>query len=251
MNSKEILVAAGRDFLRANWERREAVPSDQSKGVPAPAQQKPCPQGGRIVELVPRDQLSIGSMPLIEAITNRCSRRKFDGSALSLEEISFLLWAVQGLRERGGTRSFRTVPSGGCRHGFETYLYSGRVAGLEEGLYRYLPLDHRLCHLRSGADLRERLDEALYDQYWDSAAVFLWTVVPYRMEWRYTVVAHKILALDAGHVCQNLYLACESIGCGTCAIGAYDQKKLDAFLGVDGEEEFAIYAAPVGKALHS
>jgi len=78
--------------------------------------------------------------------------------------------------------------------------------------------------------------------------VFIWTTIPYRMEWRYSVVSHKIIALDAGHVCQNLYLACESIGCGTCAIGAYDQEKMDRFLGVDGEEEFAIYAAPVGRA---
>ena len=78
--------------------------------------------------------------------------------------------------------------------------------------------------------------------------MFIWTTIPNRMEWRYSVVSHKIIALDAGHVCQNLYLACESIGCGTCAIGAYDQEKMDKFLGVDGEEEFAIYAAPVGRA---
>jgi nitroreductase len=48
-------------------------------------------------------------------------------------------------------------------------------------------------------------------------------------------------------MCQNLYLACEAIGAGTCAVGAYHQNKLDAFLGVDGQDEFAIYVAPVGK----
>ena len=75
----------------------------------------------------------------------------------------------------------------------------------------------------------------------------MWTVIPYRTEWRYSFISPKIIALDAGHVCQNLYLACEAIGAGTCAIGAYNQAALDALLGVDGIEEFAIYVAPVGK----
>ena len=56
-----------------------------------------------------------------------------------------------------------------------------------------------------------------------------------------------MIALDAGHVCQNLYLACESIGCGTCTIAAYRQCELDQFLGLDGDEELVVYLAPVGK----
>ncbi|MFO7569003.1 MAG: nitroreductase family protein, partial [Smithellaceae bacterium] len=67
-----------------------------------------------------------------------------------------------------------------------------------------------------------------------------------RMEWRYDLAAHKVIAIDAGHVCQNLYLACEAIGAGTCAVAAYDQEACDALLGVDGHEEFTIYLAPVG-----
>lgn len=55
------------------------------------------------------------------------------------------------------------------------------------------------------------------------------------------------MLLDAGHVCQNLYLACQAIDCGTCDVGAYDQKLIDKFLGLDGENEFVVYVAPVGK----
>ncbi len=55
------------------------------------------------------------------------------------------------------------------------------------------------------------------------------------------------MLLDAGHVCQNLYLACEGIGTGTCAIAAYDQEKVDKIIGVDGENEFSVYLSPVGK----
>jgi nitroreductase len=56
---------------------------------------------------------------------------------------------------------------------------------------------------------------------------------------------------DAGHVCQNLYLACEAVGAGTCAIAAYNQTLVDELLGVDGNEEFSIYIAPVGKITQS
>ena len=59
--------------------------------------------------------------------------------------------------------------------------------------------------------------------------------------------AHKNMLLDAGHICQNLYLAVESLGLGTCAIGAYDQDAMDALLELDGEDEYVVYLAPVGK----
>jgi SagB-type dehydrogenase family enzyme len=67
------------------------------------------------------------------------------------------------------------------------------------------------------------------------------------MEWRYGDASYKVIALDAGHVCQNLYLACEAVSAGACAIAAYDQKLADRLVGVDGEEEFVLYMAAVGK----
>ena len=81
----------------------------------------------------------------------------------------------------------------------------------------------------------------------NAAVVFAWTTIPARAEWRYGHVAHKMIAMDSGHVCQNLYLACGAIRAGTCAVDAYNQEKMDALLGVDGQEEFVVYVAPVGK----
>jgi len=77
--------------------------------------------------------------------------------------------------------------------------------------------------------------------------VFIWTALPYRAEWRYANEAHKSIAQASGHVGQNLYLASEAIGVGTCAITAYAQKAMDALVDVDGEQEFTVYVAPVGK----
>ena len=118
------------------------------------------------------------------------------------------------------------------------------------GLWRYQPMSHALVYLGCPADLPDRVAEAALSQTFVGLApvTFIWSAVPYRMEWRYRQASHKVIALDAGHVCQNLYLAAEATGCVTCAVAAYDQKAADRLLGLDGEEEFVIYMAPVGRA---
>ena len=240
-----------RKVIKADlWEEWDNLEKDQGKKIPPPAVQKPYPQDAALIDLVPAEELTVGGMPLIEAIKRRRSHRQFTAEPLTLEDLSFLLWSTQGISRviHNGQTVLRTVPSGGARHPFETYLLINRVNGLQPGLYRYLSLEHQLCFLKADEGLKESVHDASNDQYvLGSAVVFIWTAIPYRSEWRYSLLAHKMIAQDSGHVCQNLYLACESIGAGTCALGAYNQGKMDAVLGVDGEEEFTIYMAPVGR----
>jgi SagB-type dehydrogenase family enzyme len=67
------------------------------------------------------------------------------------------------------------------------------------------------------------------------------------MYWRYDERGFRYLHLDAGHVCQNLYLAAEAIDSGVCAIAAYNDDQVNKVLGLDGVKEFAIYSASLGK----
>ena len=240
-------IKDGRRFLRSGWEGLEGFESDQRRGVPVPAVQKACVFADAEVSLPPAAGLRLGEVPLSRLLAERRSRRNFSARPLALEEISYLLWATQGVVRRLPGNSLRTVPSAGARHSFETYVYASRIEGLSPALYRYAPFDHTLCRIREGAGLSDRIREGLMGQDFGAAARFVWTSVPYRMEWRYGPVSHKLIALDAGHVCQNLYLACESIGCGACAVGAYDQDLLDEAIGVDGRDELSVYAALVGK----
>jgi SagB-type dehydrogenase family enzyme len=152
-------------------------------------------------------------------------------------------------QELGSGSVRRTVPSAGCRHALETYLCALNVRGLARGVCRYLPLEHQLAVELEDDQLAAKVVPATHGQSFvgQSAAVFVWTAIPYRMEWRYDIAAHKVILLDAGHVCQNLYLACQAIGAGTCAIAAYHQELMDRLVGVDGVDEFVIYLAPVGK----
>ena len=236
-----------RGFLKSNWDLLKSDISDQSQGIPMPDMQKPLPSPAVIIDLVPEVDFPGCEKTITQAIADRESRRKFRPEPLSLAELSYLLWATQGVRRVAPSYTRRTAPSAGARHSIETYVFADRVAGVEKGLYRYLALQHKLCLVADTPDLAERIDAGLHGQRWESPATFIWTAIPYRMEWRYSIAAHKLIALDAGHVCQNLYLACEAIGCGTCAIGAYDQEELDSALGIDGTDEFAVYAAPAGK----
>jgi SagB-type dehydrogenase family enzyme len=254
-------MEANRNFLKSDlWNDFDQFETDQRKQMPRPAVQKPLPDDAELIGLVPFEDIRVGKAALKDVIQRRRSQRFFTEDYISLEELSFLLWSTQGVRETSpdGLRFYRTVPSGGNRHSFETYLSIHRVESLDPGLYRYLPLEHKLLQVKRDKEIALRVSEALFDQEEmqdgkayiftrDCAVVFIWTTLPYRSEWRYSLLAHKMIAIDVGHVCQNLYLASVAIDAGTCAIGALHRVKMDQVLGVDGEEEFTIYAATVGK----
>jgi len=148
-----------------------------------------------------------------------------------------------------GTFTLRTVPSAGARHALETYLPVNRVEDVPPGLYRYLALEHRLAEESRDPGIKRRVAAGCLNQphILANAVTFLWTAVPDRMTWRYGERGYRYLHLDAGHVCQNLYLAASGVGCGVCAIAAFDDAAMNRLLGIDGERQFPIYAATVGK----
>ena len=249
------LLKMYRYFLKDSIRKRiDFSRTDQHRGVPAPSIEKPYPINAQRINLPQPDEWkNISDVDLSIAIRNRQSRRVFTEEPLTIEEVSFLLWATQGLRGKViEGHAFRNAPSAGCRHALETYLVVLNVSLLESGVYRYLPLSRQLLFEFKEEDLADKMVKAVMGQPYPGKAsvTFVWTSIPYRMEWRYDLAAHKVIALDAGHVCQNLYLACEAIEAGTCAIAAYDQEALDNLLKIDGEEEFVIYLAPVGKVIN-
>jgi SagB-type dehydrogenase family enzyme len=250
-----------RIFLRSDgWKDFGKVETDQMKGEPRPFVQKPYPDEAALIDLIPIEEISLGGDSLKALVGSRKSRRVYTDEPLSLEDLSFLLWVTQGIREISpdGERFYRNVPSGGNRHSIETYLSIHRVEGIDVGLYRYLPIEHKLLPVRVSPNISEETSAGLKDQSSkrggehylftkECAVAFVWTTIPYRTEWRYGELSHRMIAIDAGHICQNLHLACGAIGAGACSIGAIDQEEMDRVLGVDGDDEFTIYAATMGK----
>jgi SagB-type dehydrogenase family enzyme len=79
------------------------------------------------------------------------------------------------------------------------------------------------------------------------AVVFFWVGIVSRTAWRYSYGAYRALLLDAGHVCQNLYLAAEAVDAGACAIGAFVLAGLGRLFGLIEDEEIVLYVASLGK----
>ena len=224
--------------------------SDQMKGLQPPPLELEYDETRKMIDLPAPKGIEIGDVNLREVIENRRSVRRYSPAPLMIEELSYLLWCTQGVKESiQRSATLRTVPSAGARHAFETYLLVNNVRDLQPGIYRFLALEHKLIEINIEPNLADRMTEACFGQKFvaTSAVTFIWTAVPYRMNWRYGQRGYRYMHLDAGHVCQNLYLSAESINSGVCAIAAFSDDDMNRLLNLDGENHFVIYIATVGK----
>jgi SagB-type dehydrogenase family enzyme len=188
-------------------------------------------------------------------MTERRTVRQYSPDPLTPAELSFLLWCTQGVQETvpaydgQGLKTMRTVPSAGARHAFDTFLLINNVEGLQPGLYRYIALEHKLVQLDTTDGLADSFVKGCRHQasVKDSAAAFFWVADVYRMTWRFSQRGYRYLFLDAGHACQNLYLGAGAVGCGACAIAAFDDDAMNRLLGIDGKSRFVIYVGTVGR----
>lgn len=255
MTDEEIraLIEKGRSFLHKN-EEVEGYQTDQQLRKPQPPLVKEAMRDTNIALPTDFDQLDIVN-DFLYIINHRSSHRVYTQEKMSLLELSYLLWCSQGVKEIRGKSyaTLRTVPCGGARHEFECYFAAQNIEGLEDGLYHYLPMIHAIEFLKPVEDLKGFISESLEGQAWAGKAnvVFYYSFVCYRAEWRYGIYAHPMIMADAGHITENLYLASESIHMGGCAIGAITENILNEAFELDGEEEFMIYAMPVGKISES
>ncbi|MBF0315938.1 MAG: SagB/ThcOx family dehydrogenase [Oligoflexia bacterium] len=241
-----------REILKSDFIDLSKHISDQNRGISLKINPAP-PSGLKTIKLPEPNTAKIIEPSIAECIKKRKSHRSYSTAAIPLSTLSFLLWATQGVHRISPNQvnSIRTVPSGGARHPFETWIVIQRVEGAEPGIWKYSPFTHEIVLTKRYPDLNdlgEKLFNASLEQLWvrTAAITFFWTCIPYRCEWRYSSGASKLILQESGHICQNLYLACEATGCGTVAISAYHQELSDSLLGVDGHEELTVYIAPVG-----
>lgn len=242
--------AKERAFMKSGFGQEREL-SDQKKGLPQPPLFRHREALAKIRLPEPGDFQDFLERDYVWLLQNRRSRRKYTGGSLTLSQLAFLLWSVQGVRlyRENMTRTARPVPSAGARHPFETYLQVGRVEGLKPGLYHYAPDKNELELIREEEDFERQAAANLEEQVWTgkSAVILYWTCDIYRCEYRYDTEAHRMALVDLGHLDQNLYLSAEAMGLGACCIGAYGQRRCDEYLQVDGDAEFTVLAATVGR----
>ena len=174
----------GKEFMNKT-QYKYLTESDQRKGVDPPLLQLEYDKSKTLIDLPKPEDLNLEKLDIKDAIENRNSIRKYSDKPLTLEELSWLLWATQGVKEIHDKKVYtkRTVPSAGARHAFETYVLVNNVEGLFPGVYRYLALEHKLIDYILDEGIAEKLAEAAYGQsmVMNGNATFIWVAVPYRI----------------------------------------------------------------------
>jgi len=188
-----------------------------------------------------------GGTPIWDILSQRRSVRDFPGRSVAAQELSQILWASQGVTAEQFGYKFRTVPSAGALYPVETYIVVNDVEGIPQGVYHYNVSEHCLEQIKEG-DYRVTIARAALDQKiaYDANVVFAWTAVLERCKWKYKQRAFRYIYLDAGHISQTVAMAAVALGLGSCQIAALYDEEVNELLGVDGNEETAIYLTVVG-----
>jgi len=184
---------------------------------------------------------------LFKLIKQRRTVRLFDSKAIKFDQLSRLLWSVQGITKSDGNVQYRAVASAGNRHPLNTYVLANRVEDLKSGLYLYNPINESLGLTRKG-NLGDELAEACLGQKSCQmcSVAFIWTAVTARTTARYQARGYRYIFLDAGHIGAQLQLACVDMGLGSCNIAAYLDDAVTQLIGIKSDFELPIYVAVVG-----
>lgn len=186
-----------------------------------------------------------GEMSVERAIASRRSVRRFGSTFISLNQLSQLLWAAQGITD---SRGFRAAPSAGALYSLELFILAGEVEGLKEGVYHY---DAEGCSLelhREG-DLRSEMASAsTWNQMWikDAPIILVICAIYERTTSKYGTRGERYVHMEAGHVGENIYLQAESLGLSYTVVGAFLDDEVRRILDVTEENE-PLYIIPIGK----
>jgi SagB-type dehydrogenase family enzyme len=185
-----------------------------------------------------------GEISLEDCLRKRRSVRSYRNDALSLADISQLLWAAQGITAEG---HLRTAPSAGALYPLELYLVAGNVEGLTPGAHHYRPERHELILVRPG-DLRRELAEAALGQdcVARGVATILFAAVYARTSAKYGQRDVRYVHIEVGHAAQNVFLQATALGLGTVTVGAFEDDEIKRVAGLP-ETHDPVYMMPVGR----
>jgi SagB-type dehydrogenase family enzyme len=169
------------------------------------------------------------------ALTRRRSVREYQEKPISLEQVSRLLWAAQGVTGVGG---LRTSPSAGAIYPLKAYVIASQVAGLAAGVYRYEPDTNELAFVESG-DRRKVLCQAAMGQECVAMSPMAVLLVSWdkRMKGEFGDFAEKLVLIESGHAAQNFLLEAVSMGLGGIGLAKFDGDAIRAAVPFRSDEE--------------
>ena len=159
------------------------------------------------------------------ALLGRRSARSLDSEMPPARALARILWLGHGIHTGAG---HGPVPSAGGLRAIELYLAVFRSAWLPAGLYCYLRGEHHLAQIRPGGD-REHCEQSWAPALATvSGGALLWIVVGdgARARHKYGDRGEHFLALEAGHLMQNLCLLSHAGGLATVPLGGFYERPL-------------------------
>lgn len=179
-----------------------------------------------------------------QSLFGRQSIREYSPEPLTLQEISQLLWAAQGINRPGG---YRTSPSAGALYPLNVHLVSGEVVEIPAGVYKYIPKQHALQPGLQG-DVRVQLSDAALSQeaVRNAPAVILISAVYERTTGKYGERGIRYVHMEVGTAAENVYLQAVSLDMGTVFIGAFYDDQVSQILNLEPQEK-PLCIMPIGK----
>ncbi len=175
-----------------------------------------------------------GGKPLMQVLKSRHSDREFSAKPLTLQQLSNLLWAADGINRTESGK--RTAPS--ARNWQDVELY----AVMEAGVYRYEAAKHALNLVVAG-DLRGSTGQQ--DFVKDVPLNLVYVSDLGKMTDAALDARDKYAGIDAGFVAENVYLFCASEGLACVVRGSVDGKALANAIHLR-EDEKVILAHSIG-----
>lgn len=196
----------------------------------------------RIVELP--SPIFKGTLSFEEVLTKRRSIREFKEEPINIQELSQLLFAAQGITAKWGGR---TAPSAGALYPMEVYVVGGKIKGVDPGIYRYEPNNHRLIKVKDGDKRGDLLKAALFQSPIKKAPLsFVITAIYERTTGKYGERGKRYAILEAGHIAQNILLQAVALNLSGVPVGAFFDEMVKRVLELQEGEE-PLYIIPVGR----
>ena len=186
---------------------------------------------------------SDGHLSIESVLSLRRSVRSYSQQPLSLNDLSQLLWAGQGI---SSPDNLRTAPSAGALYPLELYLVAGLTTNLSPGVYRYSPEQHALILIKKSDQRRALSAAALHQEsIAEAPACFVITGVYRRTAKKYGERARRYVQLEAGHASENILLQAAALKLGTVVVGAFYDDEVQRVLDLPEDHE-PLLVIPVG-----
>jgi len=176
-------------------------------------------------------------------LKERRSIRMLKNDSLTMEAVSQLLWAAQGITDDKG---HRTAGSAFEAYPLEIYVLAGNITNLTAGAYHFKPQNQSLVLLSKG-DIRAEFVNAsvIPENAWIKTAPAIFLITGNFEKTVKTRAVNSTVYIEAGLASQNFLLEVVSLDLGCTYVAGFVPPKAAKFLNLSNED-IPIALLPVG-----